>query len=103
MSNAVDRLSKQNHWNNNTDDWTSDEGKSLIECSREERRKQKLKAPRRNPFKKKVSFHASGQSTRERKPIMEDERDSDTEVSKGWNKNFVEELPSARNTDSLSP
>lgn len=73
MSNAVDRLSKQNHWNNNIDDWTSDEGKSLIECSREERRAETEGTKKKPPFKKKVSFHASGQSTRERKLIMEDE------------------------------
>lgn len=42
MSNAVDS-DKQNHWNNNIDDWTSDEGKSLIECSREKTEKLKLK------------------------------------------------------------
>lgn len=55
MSNAVNRLSKQNHWNNNTDDLTSGEGKSLIKSVQQRKGEQKLEVPRRNLHLKRFS------------------------------------------------
>lgn len=72
MSNAVDRLSKQNHWNNNTDDLTSGEGKSLIKSVQQRKGEQKLEVPRRNLRLKRFVFMLMDNPLDKEKLIMED-------------------------------